>query len=204
MREISNKENKEPVRRILTAALEVVNKETISGTRMHLIAEQAQMVQSNIHYYYKTKNDLMLALQDYIFEECYEIRRKEKKGSKDNLESQLDVFLNQKKKLIISKNKYDFAEIDFWVQSKTNKEVYLKFAESYEKWRSEIREILNKYCPELDEKSKQIIPYTVISLLEGATIQYGIQKNSLDIDQYFDTCKEMILNQVNKLKNNEL
>jgi AcrR family transcriptional regulator len=191
-----SKDNKDPVSRILNAALDVVNKDTISGTRMHLIADHASMVQSNIHYYYKTKKDLMLALQDYIFEECYEIRRKEKKNSKDNLESQLDVFINQKKKLILYKNKYDFAEIDFWVQSKINKEIHMKFVESYDKWRNDIRDILNQFCPELDDDSKNMIPYTVISLLEGATIQYAIHKNKFDIDAYFDTCKQMILNQI--------
>jgi AcrR family transcriptional regulator len=188
--------NKEPVKRILNAALDVVNKDTISGTRMHLIAEQAQMVQSNVHYYYKTKNDLMLALQDYIFEECYEIRKKEKKYSKNNLESQLDVFVNQKKNLILDKKKYDFAEIDFWVQSKINADIHMKFENSYEKWREEIRAILKEYCPALDEKSLEMLPYTLVSLLEGATIQYFINKNNFDIDSYFNTCKQMMLNQI--------
>ncbi len=192
--------NKEPIKRILNAALDVVNKDTISGTRMHLIAEQAQMVQSNVHYYYKTKNDLMLALQDYIFEECYEIRRKEKKSSSDSLEGQLDVFINQKKKLILDKKKYDFAEIDFWVQSKTNSDIHSKFIESYEKWRQEIRVILSGYCPFLDEKSLDILPYTLVSLLQGATIQYFINKSDFDTNTYFNTCRQMMLNQIYSLK----
>ena len=187
---------KEPVKRVLNAALDVVNKDTISGTRMHLIAEQAGMVQSNVHYYYKTKHDLMLALQEYIFEECYEIRRIEKSCSKDNLESQLEVFINQKKKLIVEKNKYDFAEIDFWVQSKSNWDIHSNFVESYEKWREEIRIILKTYCPSLDEKSLEILPYTLVSLLQGATIQYFISDTNFDVDNYFETCKQMMLNQI--------
>jgi AcrR family transcriptional regulator len=202
-KEQNKEQNKEPNReqnkRILNAALDVVNKNTISGTRMHLIAEQAKMVQSNVHYYYKTKEELMLALQDYIFEECYDIRRKEKKHSKDNLDSQLDVFINQKKRLIVNKRKYDFAEIDFWVQSKTNEDAHVKFAASYDKWRNEIREILDTYCPDLDEKSKQILPFTLVSLLQGATIQYFINKTNFDIDGYFEMCKQMMLNQINML-----
>lgn len=190
---------KEPKKRILNAALDVVNKETISGTRMHLIAEQAQMVQSNVHYYYKTKNELMLALQDQILEECYDIRKKEKSRSKDNLESQLDVFINQKKKLILHKNKYDFAEMDFWVQGKINEEVRQKFVKSYEEWRNEIRDILDKYCPDLDEKNKEILPYAMVSILEGATIQYFINKNNFDVENYFYICKEMMLNQIKNL-----
>lgn len=194
---------KEPIKRILNAALEVVNKDTISGTRMHLIAEQAGMVQSNVHYYYKTKNDLMLALQKYIFEECYEIREIEKNNSKDDLESQLDVFINQKKKLILEKSKHDFAEIDFWVQSKSNRDIYRNFVDSYEKWRHEIRCILKTYCPDLDEKSMEMLPYSFVSLLEGATIQYYISDGKFDIDSYFDTCKQLMLNQIQKKTNTD-
>lgn len=36
--------------KILNAAFHVVDRYTISGTRMHLIAEEAKMVQSNLHY----------------------------------------------------------------------------------------------------------------------------------------------------------
>ncbi len=193
MHEMNIEQNK----RILNAALDVVNKKNISGTRMHLIANQAKMVQSNVYYYYKTKEELMMALQEYIWEECYDIRRIEKKHSKDNLESQLDVFFNQKKRLILNKHKYDFAEIEFWVHSKTNDKIHMQFIKNYENWRTEIREILKKYCPDLDEVNKQIIPYTLISLLQGATIQYFIDKNNFDIDNYFKLSKQMILNQIN-------
>jgi AcrR family transcriptional regulator len=200
--ELNQEISKEQNKRIMNAALDVVNKQTIAGTRMHLIAERAKMVQSNVHYYYKTKNELMGALQEYIFEECYDARRKEKKHSKDTLESQLNVFINQKKRLILTKHKYDFAEIDFWVQSKSNDEIHEKFDESYTKWRREIREVLEKYCPWLDETSKEILPYTLVSLLQGATIQYLINKEEFDIEGYFEQCKQMILSQIESLKKN--
>ena len=61
--------------RILNAALKVVNDVTISGTRMHLIAEKADMVQSNVHYYYKTKQELLKGLQEWILEECYDMQQ---------------------------------------------------------------------------------------------------------------------------------
>lgn len=192
--------NKEPMKRILSAALDVVNKETISGTRMHLIAENAQMVQSNVHYYYKTKNDLLLALQKHIFEECYEIREEEKSMSQDNLESQLDIFINQKRKLILEKKQYDFAEMDFWVQCKINEDVHENFVNNYDTWRKEIRDILRKYCPDLDKKSIELLPFLMISVLEGATIQYFINKTNFDLDEYFDFSKQMMLNHIYNAK----
>ncbi len=198
--EINQEISKEQNKRIMNAALDVVNKQTIAGTRMHLIAERAKMVQSNVHYYYKTKNELMSALQEYIFEECYDARRKEKKHSKDTLESQLNVFINQKKRLILTKHKYDFAEIDFLVQSKSNEEIHVKFDESYTKWRREIREVLEKYCPWLDDKSKELLPYTLVSLLQGATIQHLINKEEFDVEGYFEQCKQMMLSQIESLR----
>lgn len=198
--EINPEISKEQNKRIMNAALDVVNKQTIAGTRMHLIADRAKMVQSNVHYYYKTKNELMGALQEYIFEECYAARRKEKKHSKDTLESQLNVFINQKKRLILTKHKYDFAEIDFWVQSKSSDEIHEKFNESYTKWRREIRDVLEKYSPWLDEKTKELLPYTLVSLLQGATIQYLINKEEFDVEGYFEQCKQMMLSQIYSLK----
>ena len=45
----------EVTNKILDAAFEIVAKNKISGTRMHLIAKEAGVVQSNVHYYYPTK-----------------------------------------------------------------------------------------------------------------------------------------------------
>ena len=55
---------------------------------MHLIAEKADMVQSNVHYYYKTKQELLKGLQEWILEECYDMQQVSKKSSKDTLEDQ--------------------------------------------------------------------------------------------------------------------
>jgi len=179
--------------RILNAALRVVNRNTISRTRMHLIAHEAGMVQSNVHYYFKTKYELMLALQGYILDECTTFRERERINCKDNLESQLDVFFQQKKKLILNKCEYDFAEIDFWVQSRINDQVSQMFQSNYEEWREEIRQVLDRYCPYMDKCTREKLPYVVVSMLEGATIQHGIDSENFDIDGYFEFCKSMIL-----------
>ena len=142
----------------------------------------------------------MLALQNYILEECYTFRKLEKQSSNDDLESQLDIYINQKKKLILDKNKYDFAEIDFWVQGKINEEIRLKFQHSYEEWRREIGEILDKYCKDMDESTRRQLPYIVVSMLEGATIQYGISREGFDVEEYFASVKRMVMNEASKSK----
>lgn len=98
--------------RILNAALKVVNEATISGTRMHLIAEKADMVQSKVHYYYKTKQALLEGLQE-------------------------------------------------------------RFQESYSEWRDAIREIIIRFCPDMEENDKEIIPYLTVSSIGAADMGTG-------------------------------
>lgn len=179
--------------RILNAALETVEDYTISGTRMHLIAEKAQMVQSNVHYYYRTKEALLLALHKKVLDTCYSIRQEDVKKAGDCLEEQLDVFLKQKKKFLVEKTAYDTAEIDFWVQSRIKPKIRERMRHSFDAWRKEIRRLFEIYCPDMPEERKDRLPSMLVSLMEGATIQYHLDPEHFDVDGYFDMCREMIL-----------
>lgn len=189
--------------KILNAALQVVKENTISGTRMHLIAEKAGMVQSNLHYYFKTKNELMLELQRMVLEKCQDLRKTYRENNEvDTLEKELDVFIAQKKAFIMEYREYDYAEIDFWVQGRINKDMKNRFAESFEGWRNEIQEMLEKYAPQLSDNTKKYLPYEIVSYLEGATIQYLTDEKKFDLDNYFEFGKKMILNSIQEEINN--
>lgn len=182
--------------RILKAALKVVNEATISGTRMHLIADKADMVQSNVHYYYRTKEALMERLQEYVLEEFYQIQRIGKKRSEDTLQGQIHIFFQQKQQMLTRKKDYDFAELDFLIQSRINKNIQERFQKSYCEWRNGIREIIIRYCPEMEESDKELIPYLAVSLLEGASIQVLVDGKDFDAESYFLKAEEMVLNQI--------
>ena len=182
--------------KILNAALKVVNEATISGTRMHLIAEKADMVQSNVNYYYKTKQALLEGLQERVLEEFYNIRRTDKKQSQNTLKDQLHIFFQQKKYMITKRKDYDFAELNFIVQSKIDKKVKARFQESYSEWRDAIREIIIRFCPQIEERDKEIIPYLAVSLLEGASIQVLVEGKDFDAESYFSAAEEMVLNHI--------
>ncbi len=182
--------------RILRAALKVVNECTISGTRMHLIADRADMVQSNVHYYYKTKNDLLIALQAYVENEFYRVRLNDRKKAGDDLKDQLDVFFRQKKAMLGKRREFDFAELDFIVQTRINRVIREYFQENFTNWRDEIREIIIRYCPGMPDEDREIIPYLVVSLLEGASIQFTIDPRDFDVDAYMDAAERMVLDRI--------
>ncbi len=182
--------------KILEAALMVVKEQTISGTRMHLIAEKAEMLQSNLHYYYKTKNDLMCALQRKVLDKCLALRDGMREHSKDTLESQLEVFIEQKRAFIMNYREYDYAEVDFWIQGRINPDIRAGFAASFDGWRTEIGKILDQYVPGMPENLRKYLPYQIVSMLEGATLQYLIDEESFDIDEYFKFGKKMMIDTI--------
>ena len=82
-----------PEETILKSALKVVDAKTISGTRMHLIAKEAGMSQSNLHYHFRTKKELLLALLHYLQKQFSEDRENDLKNRADSLKQKLGGFL---------------------------------------------------------------------------------------------------------------
>ncbi|MEA2641300.1 MAG: hypothetical protein QOF51_2694, partial [Chloroflexota bacterium] len=56
----------DPRERILVAAFRVVARDTISGTRMPVIAREANLSQGALHYYWESKENLLLNLLDWL------------------------------------------------------------------------------------------------------------------------------------------
>lgn len=187
--------------RIMDAALEVVKENTISGTRMHLIAEKADMVQSNLHYYYKTKDDLMYGLQKRVLSRCKEIKKELREHAEDTLESQLDVFMKQKMIFVFEEKQYDFAEIDFWVQSRINEKIRMDFAESFNDWRKDIGDILDRYAGDIQVEKRRHLPHIILALLEGVTLQYLVDEDSMNVEEYFNEVKELIMIKIESCRN---
>ncbi len=182
--------------KILDATLSVIESHTISGTRISLIAKEADMLQSNVLYYYKTKEEILVAMQKRILDIFPKLREELRDNTEDTLESALEVFSKNEENLLKNFPEYNHAEMDFWVQSRTDEDTRVRFAESYDLWRQEIREVLEKYVPDLPENLKKILPAQYVSMLEGFTIQYLIDENNMDMTEYFAMSRELILNTV--------
>ena len=182
--------------KILDAALEIVAQKKISGTRMHLIAKEAGVVQSNVHYYYPTKNDLMIALLDRIQERFTEKRMSSVDLEKKSFEENLRGLFHEKKDDIYNHKKIDYVQFDFWVQGTENPEIREKFIDAFNIWRSNITEVLNQMpgFPECKSEQCAMLPYLLVSIMMGASMQYLIDEGKFNLDAYFDAAENMILN----------
>ena len=172
--------------KILDAALEIVATNKISGTRMHLIAKEAGMVQSNLHYYFPTKKDLMIALLDRMQEHFSQKRV--------NSVDLIGIF-QEKKDDIVNHEKIDFVQLDYWVQSTVDPEIREKFQTSFNIWRENITEVLNKtqHLENNNSTEYAMLPYIIVSIMMGASMQYLIDKEKFNLDDYFSAAEKMVL-----------
>ncbi|WP_346938944.1 TetR/AcrR family transcriptional regulator [uncultured Clostridium sp.] len=188
-------------KRILKAALEVVSKEKISGTRMHIIAKEANMSQANLHYHFSTKNDIMVALLNSIQEEFSNGRKNYIDTERKTVTENIQGFFEQKKDDILINKKMEYAQIDYWVQGTVNEEIRAIFQNTFNIWRKSIEDTLSKEDQEgLHEKTMRNLPFVMVSLMLGASLQYLIDEGKFDLDEYFQVVEEMILMACNKRK----
>lgn len=182
--------------KILDAAFEIVAQNKISGTRMHLIAKEAGMLQSNVHYYYPTKNDLLIALLDSIQERFTKKRMSSVDLEKKSFVENLQGLFYEKKDDILNHKKIDYVQFDFWVQGTADAEIRAKFKDAFNIWVNNITEVL-KQSPEFEaDKSPHyaMLPYLIVSIMMGASMQYLIDEGKFDLDDYFTAAEKMILN----------
>lgn len=185
--------------KILDATLEVIAKEKISGTRMHLIAKEADMTQSNLHYYFPTKNDLLIALLNNIQEWFSKNRQNKVDLHAQTFQENLHAIFAEKKNVIENHKKLDYVQFDYWVQGTVNPEVRDTFQKTFDIWRHDIQTVIQKaHINETEESSSsKMLPYIMVSLLMGASMQYLIDEGNFDLDEYFNEAESMILKILN-------
>lgn len=182
--------------KILDAAFEIVAQNKISGTRMHLIAKEAGMLQSNVHYYYPTKNDLLIALLDNIQERFTQKRMSSVDLKEKSFVENLQGLFHEKKDDILNHKKIDYVQFDFWVQGTADPEIREKFRDVFDIWTNNITEVL-KQEPNFEEKKSayySMLPYLIVSIMMGASMQYLMDERKFDLDDYFEAAEKMILN----------
>jgi TetR/AcrR family transcriptional regulator len=183
--------NKEDIKdKILEATLDIIAQETISGTRMRSIAEKAGVVQSNLHYYFNTKDELLISLLDKLLD-IFQEERSETPTTDD--EHPLNRFFQQKKQLIKKKDKIDFVQFDFWLQAIVHPEMKPRMKKFFKVWREEIETDIGSSSKDSGKKNS-VEASMVISLLMGASLQYLIDDNSFDLDEYLEVSQKMIEN----------
>lgn len=183
--------------RILDAALNVMAKHSISGTRMHLIAEEAGMASSNLHYHFKTKQDLLLALLSEIQDRFDGKREAVMDRPARNLRERLEVFFRQKRDFILQEPRYDKVQFDYWLLGQSDETVKKLFGNSFDHWREHLIRSFLEFYPDMDPEYAKNLAFSLVSMMMGVSMQY-LNGDGVDLDAYFALCLDMVIGEIER------
>jgi TetR/AcrR family transcriptional regulator len=182
-----------PREKILIATFDTILEDQISGTRLRKIAEKAGIAQGHLHYYFASKDELLHELLDHIIESFAEERQGLLEDTSKGPLEKLKVVLDYKASGIKGRAN-DLVLFDFWVHSAGNETLRKDFDRFYRPWREIICAIIQQGVEsgEFGPQNTDIIPSYIISLMDGAALQYLIDDQAFDLEAYFDKAGEII------------
>jgi hypothetical protein len=115
----------------------------------------------------------------------------EKKSFGENLQG----LFYEKKDDILNHKKIDYVQFDFWVQGTADPEIRSKFKDAFDIWIKNITEVLKEEPNFKENKSLHydMLPYLIVSIMMGASMQYLIDEEKFNLDDYFTAAEKMIL-----------
>ncbi len=191
----------QPIRReqILNATFDSIAERGLEGTRMRYIAEVAGISQPSLHYYFSTKDKLIVALLDQLLAD-FQAEREERLAAAEGPLAKLRALLVHQKQLILEKSDTFEVYYDFWVQATKRPSVGEKFRLMNSSWRSVIREILDDGVQSGVFRADRagMAPAILVSILQGAALQHIIDPDGLDLELYFEHAEQYLLSYLGK------
>jgi AcrR family transcriptional regulator len=186
----------EPLRReqILNAAFEVIAERSLEATRMRDIAASAGVSHPSLHYYFNTKDQLIVALLDRLLAQFLN-GVEERLAAAGTPVARLRVLLEQQKRLIEEHKDRLEVYYDFWVQATKRPIVRRKIREMYSSWRGTINRTLDDGVKQGQFRADRVpqAEFLLVSLFQGAALQSIVDPANVDLGAYFDQVDRFIV-----------
>jgi AcrR family transcriptional regulator len=183
------------------AAYKVVGQKGYYEFTVRDIAREAGLSTGLVHYYFKNKEDLLLNLLKEINRNMTIILNRNIITSEDPQEK-LNIFMKQAFDLVKNEKDYFYIVIDFWTQVNKNERMKRANIKLFKSYRDEISKIL-KEGVDRGVFMKMDIDYTaavIISIIQGLIIQYVIDNNAFNYEDYTKKIMKHINDLVSKKK----
>jgi AcrR family transcriptional regulator len=177
----------ERLNHILQATITILSKEGAEKLSMRKVAKNANLSLSNLQYYYRDKDLLLIATVKYYFESCQEeVTKAMTLLTAENMPSTEDFLLKLLNMLLVEGKSNDqvlmFQEI--WTLSARNEELKRAVETYYKNYCAWLIDLISKFSKE---------PEVIVSLLVPFVEGYTIVNNVIPLD------KERIIQMMVKL-----
>ncbi len=167
------------------AAYKVVGQKGYYDFTIRDIAREAGLSTGLVHYYFKNKEDLLLNLLKEINKNMLVILNRSISTS-DDAREKLNIFMKQAFDLVENEKDYFYIVIDFWTQVNKNDRMKRANIKLFKSYRDEISKILKEGI-EQGAFVKMDIDFTsavIISIIQGLIIQYVIDNNAFNYEEF--------------------
>jgi TetR/AcrR family transcriptional regulator, fatty acid metabolism regulator protein len=167
------------------AAYKVVGQKGYYDFTIRDIAREAGLSTGLVHYYFKNKEDLLLNLLKEINKNMLVVLNRSI-SSADDPREKLNIFMKQAFDLVENEKDYFYIVIDFWTQVNKNDRMKRANTKLFKSYRDEISKILKEGFDQ-GIFVKMDIEYTsavIISIIQGLIIQYVIDNNAFNYEEF--------------------
>ena len=167
------------------AAYKVVGQKGYYDFTIRDIAREAGLSTGLVHYYFKNKEDLLLNLLKEINKNMLVILNRSISTAEDPRDK-LSIFMKQAFDLVENEKDYFYIVIDFWTQVNKNDRMKRANIKLFKSYRDEVSKIL-KEGVDRGVFVKMDVEFTsavIISIIQGLIIQYVIDNNAFNYDDF--------------------
>ncbi len=199
-----NKNNIMTLRRsqLTRAAYNVVSRKGYYNFTIKDISRESGLSTGLVHYYFKNKQDLLVHLIKEMNRNLRNYLNTGLSRSEDPVEK-LRIFVSQAFEIVINEENYFYVVLDFWTQVNRNERMRTANIRLLESYRQECSRILAEGIEKdiFREMDVQYVTMAIISLILGMIIQYIIDRDAFDYDDYCERTMRQIYSMVMKETN---
>lgn len=179
------------------AAYKVVSRKGYYNFTVRDIANEAGLSTGLVHYYFKSKDDLLVSVLRVMNENLSFYLAKALEQIDDPKEK-LIIFMDEAFYLVKREKEYFHVLIDFWTQINHNDRIRRANIKLYQSYRAECAKIIQEGIEKQVFKNVDV-QYTstmIVAFVQGLIIQYIIDPNAFDYSEYNKKIKEQVLENI--------
>lgn len=188
---------------LINATLQCIYNLGAEEVSMRCIAREANVNQATVHYYFQTRENLLLECMQALFGQfIFDIERQYQ--SVDPPEKKLDAIFHAGRTFVGKQKELFVIFMHLWALSMRNPVMHKKFSDLYERIAGVIEEILTEGSQKGAFHHVEVTTLSnyIIAFVEGVGCQWLMTGGAFDLHQLFDlfitNCKQLIVKEARK------
>jgi TetR/AcrR family transcriptional regulator, transcriptional repressor of bet genes len=181
---------------LLKAAFEVAAREGIGGLTVRSIAAEAQVSHGLVHFHFKTKNHLVIALLDWVLATTLTLDVPEDHGTNTRPINRLHALLQQEMNRLSHEPRRTRLFFEYWAMGTRDPNVGARISTELERYRSALRDlaeqVLRTESVAFGGVTADGLAAVAVSFINGCAVQAMIDRDRFDIGEYLAAVRGMI------------